>query len=73
MNERGSVKRKIVLAGDVAVGKTSLINKFVTGIFSMSYKATIGVDIFTKEIIFNTENVTSVFFLVLTEFYLYLI
>jgi Ras-related protein Rab-1A len=24
----------------------------------MSYKATIGVDIFTKEIIFNTENVT---------------
>ena len=58
MNERGTINSKIVLAGDVSVGKTSLINKFVTGQFSETYKATIGVDISTKEIIFNTENVT---------------
>ncbi len=57
MNERGTINSKIVLAGDVSVGKTSLINKFVTGQFSKTYKATIGVVISTKEIIFNTENV----------------
>ena len=58
MSERGTINSKIVLAGDVSVGKTSLINKFVTGQFSENYKATIGVDISTKEIIFNKENVT---------------
>lgn len=32
------------------VGKTSLINRFVTGSFKREYKATIGVDIFTKQL-----------------------
>ncbi|MFX0182137.1 MAG: Rab family GTPase [Candidatus Hodarchaeota archaeon] len=48
---------KIVLVGDVAVGKTSLINRFVKGFFTESYKATIGVDIFTKEISINGQEV----------------
>jgi len=41
---------KIILAGDQMVGKTTLINRFVTGSFKKEYKATIGVDIFTKRL-----------------------
>ena len=44
----GIRKYKIILAGDGAVGKTTLINRFVTGKFAADYKATIGVDIFSK-------------------------
>ncbi|MHA1941883.1 MAG: Rab family GTPase [Candidatus Hodarchaeales archaeon] len=43
-----SLKYKIILAGEGAVGKTTLINRFVTGSFTTDYKATIGVAIFSK-------------------------
>jgi len=39
---------KVILAGDGAVGKTSLIKKFVTGKFERDYKMTLGTDIFAK-------------------------
>nr|MDO8077631.1 Rab family GTPase [Candidatus Freyarchaeota archaeon] len=39
---------KVILAGDGAVGKTSLIKKFVTGKFEKDYKMTLGTDIFSK-------------------------
>ena len=45
-----SLKYKVVLAGEGAVGKTTLINRFVTGGFSADYKATIGVQIFSKAV-----------------------
>ncbi|MHA2226996.1 MAG: Rab family GTPase [Candidatus Hodarchaeales archaeon] len=48
---------KIILTGDIAVGKTSLINHFVTGMLAKEYKATIGVDIYTKTIPVNGQNV----------------
>lgn len=48
---------KIVLAGDVGVGKTSLINRFVTGYFADEYKATIGVNIYTKELFVDNSEV----------------
>ena len=51
-------KFKIILAGAGAVGKTTLMNRFVRGTFAGEYKATIGVDILTKEIIYNKENKT---------------
>ncbi|XP_044540573.1 ras-related protein Rab-36-like, partial [Gracilinanus agilis] len=35
---------KVVLLGDVYVGKTSLINRFCKDVFDRDYKATIGVD-----------------------------
>jgi small GTP-binding protein len=35
---------KIIIVGDVSVGKTSLVQRFVTNSFNHDYKATIGVD-----------------------------
>ncbi len=43
-------KKKLILAGPAAVGKTSLLRRFVEGTFSMGYKMTIGVDFLTKEV-----------------------
>ncbi|KAK3083692.1 hypothetical protein FSP39_001527 [Pinctada imbricata] len=46
-NRTGRVGLKIckaVMVGDVAVGKTSLVNRFCHDVFDRDYKATIGVD-----------------------------
>lgn len=42
--------KKILLLGDGAVGKTSLVHRYVENVFKSTYKATIGVDIFSKNI-----------------------
>ncbi len=47
-HENEQLKFKIIIAGEGAVGKTTLINRFVTGSFTDDYKATIGVAIFSK-------------------------
>ncbi|GAB4848315.1 hypothetical protein Ancab_002982 [Ancistrocladus abbreviatus] len=41
---------KVIVLGDVGVGKTSLINQYVHKKFSHQYKATIGADFVTKEL-----------------------
>ena len=51
------MKYKIILAGDGAVGKTSLINRFVTGAFAGDYKATIGVAIASKSLVVKDQEV----------------
>ncbi|TFF90144.1 MAG: GTP-binding protein [Promethearchaeota archaeon] len=45
-----SFKLKILLCGDGAVGKTSLIHRFVQEHFKADYKLTVGVDILTKDV-----------------------
>ncbi len=51
-------KFKIIIAGDGAVGKTTLINRYVTGSFTDDYKATIGVAIFSKYVeLLDTNDV----------------
>ncbi|MFX0117005.1 MAG: Rab family GTPase [Candidatus Hodarchaeota archaeon] len=52
------VQCKIILLGDGAVGKTSLISRFVEGRFEGSYKATLGVDLFHKTIKLANGSVT---------------
>ncbi len=44
------ISKKIILVGDFATGKTSLIRRFVDDQFSDSYLSTIGVKISKKEI-----------------------
>ncbi|ELP86540.1 hypothetical protein EIN_160940 [Entamoeba invadens IP1] len=48
------VTLKIVVLGDSFVGKTSLINQFINRKYSCDYKATIGVDLSTRQI--SLEN-----------------
>ena len=58
---KSSYRFKILLLGDSAVGKTTLVNKFIQGKFSADYKMTIGVDIMTKTLnIDGTEVVLSI-------------
>ncbi|MHA2252972.1 MAG: Rab family GTPase [Candidatus Kariarchaeaceae archaeon] len=46
--ENDHLVKKILLIGDGAVGKTTLTSWFITGGFSSEYRATIGVDVFSK-------------------------
>ncbi|MFX1465148.1 MAG: Rab family GTPase [Promethearchaeota archaeon] len=48
---------KIVLLGDPAVGKTSLVKRYVDNMFRMDYMMTIGTDIRTKMISINNALV----------------
>ena len=50
------MKRKVLLLGDGAVGKTSLIKKFVTDKFDDKYITTIGTKITKKDLRFQTPN-----------------
>jgi len=45
---------KIVIIGDAAVGKTSLINRFIEDKFSEDYRATLGANIVRKDV--NLDN-----------------
>lgn len=50
------VKRKVLLLGDGAVGKTSLIRKFVTDKFDDKYITTIGTKITKKDLRYSTQD-----------------
>ncbi|MCP4761817.1 MAG: GTP-binding protein [archaeon] len=41
---------KLIIAGDGGVGKTSLTNKFITGVFTDATRITIGVEFFIKDL-----------------------
>ncbi|MFW9818919.1 MAG: ADP-ribosylation factor-like protein, partial [Candidatus Thorarchaeota archaeon] len=44
---------KIIIVGEPAVGKTSLVKKFVSGQFAKDYRSSIGTNIFIKKIELN--------------------
>jgi len=44
-------KYKIIIAGDIGVGKTTLIRKYLTRKFKGDYLATIGVEVSTKNLL----------------------
>ena len=50
MNNIEKIKLKIIIIGEYAVGKTSLVKKFVSGQFSKDYRTSIGTNIYTKKI-----------------------
>ncbi|MFX1457451.1 MAG: Rab family GTPase [Promethearchaeota archaeon] len=47
---------KIVILGDAAVGKTSLINQFCEGQFTEDYKPTLGANIIRKDVDIDGED-----------------
>ncbi|GLJ18032.1 hypothetical protein SUGI_0318180 [Cryptomeria japonica] len=49
---------KVIVLGDSGVGKTSLLNQYVTKRFSSQYKSTIGADFMTKELQVDDRLVT---------------
>jgi small GTP-binding protein len=52
------IQKKICLLGAVAVGKTSMVRRFVEGIFSDRYMTTIGVKIVKKRTEINGQDLT---------------
>jgi len=55
---RKKVMLKVIILGDSGVGKTSLMNQYVNKKFSNQYKATIGADFLTKEVVVDDRVVT---------------
>eukprot|EP00451_Oxyrrhis_marina_P001408 CAMPEP_0204275998 /NCGR_PEP_ID=MMETSP0468-20130131/27139_1 /ASSEMBLY_ACC=CAM_ASM_000383 /TAXON_ID=2969 /ORGANISM="Oxyrrhis marina" /LENGTH=212 /DNA_ID=CAMNT_0051252477 /DNA_START=59 /DNA_END=697 /DNA_ORIENTATION=+ len=49
---------KVIILGDSGVGKTSLMNQYVSKKFTNQYKATIGADFLTKEVTIDGRVVT---------------
>jgi small GTP-binding protein len=52
------IKKKVCVLGAYAVGKTSLIKRFVESLFSEKYLTTVGVKIDKKTVQYNGEAVT---------------
>jgi Ras-related protein Rab-7A len=55
---RKKVLLKVLILGDSGVGKTSLMNQYVNKKFTNQYKATIGADFSTKEVMVDDKLVT---------------
>jgi small GTP-binding protein len=56
VGEEMAIKKKIVMLGDSAVGKTSMVRRFVYDTFEDSYITTIGSKLTTKELIINKNG-----------------
>jgi len=55
---RKKILLKVIILGDSGVGKTSLMNQYVNKKFTANYKATIGADFLTKDIVIDGHQVT---------------
>ena len=54
-----SFKLKVLLTGAAAVGKTSLVQRFIKKRFQANYKLTVGVDILTKDVEFKPNEIAT--------------
>ena len=48
---------KIVIIGDIGVGKTSILSRFRYGSFEPEYMPTLGIDFFTKNLFFEDKTI----------------
>ncbi|TFF99620.1 MAG: GTP-binding protein [Promethearchaeota archaeon] len=53
-----SLKFKLCVFGDGGVGKTTLVNRYLTGLFKSEYKVTIGADFFMKKLNYAQKQIT---------------
>ncbi|MBD3337529.1 MAG: GTP-binding protein [Candidatus Lokiarchaeota archaeon] len=51
-------KFKVCIVGDGGVGKTTLVNRYLTGVFRGDYKLTIGADFYVKKIEIDDQRIT---------------
>ncbi|ODQ54412.1 hypothetical protein SAICODRAFT_77843 [Saitoella complicata NRRL Y-17804] len=58
MAPRQKALLKVIILGDSGVGKTSLMNQYVNKKFNNQYKATIGADFLTKDVMVDDRLVT---------------
>lgn len=56
MLERKMYQYKIILLGDIAVGKTSILSRFINNSFSEVYKCNVGVDFKAKTIYLDDKT-----------------
>ncbi len=49
---------KVVLVGDDGVGKTSIIRRYVHGLFDENFQVAVGTRIFSKDLVFEGKRVT---------------
>ena len=49
---------KVILVGDMSVGKTALLNQYVNNTFTNNYKNTIGASVMVKEMMVEDRLVT---------------
>ena len=49
---------KVIILGNTGVGKTSLLNQYISKQFSSFYKATIGADFLSKEVMVDDTRVS---------------
>ena len=54
-----SFKLKVLLTGAAAVGKTSLVQRFIKQRFQANYKLTVGVDILTKDVEYRSSEIAT--------------
>lgn len=52
------IQKKICMLGGFAVGKTSLVQRFVTSLFSDQYHSTVGVTIEKKTLLLDDQDIT---------------
>ena len=48
-------KVQLLVIGDAAVGKTSILSRFAQDKFSPQYLATLGIDFFTKDVMIDKK------------------
>lgn len=56
MLERKMYQYKLILLGDIAVGKTSILSRFINNSFSQVYKCNVGVDFRAKTIYIDDKT-----------------
>ncbi len=52
----GIFKLKVIILGDQEVGKTSIVRRFVDGVFSDDYRSTLGVNLMTHSVDFHENS-----------------
>ena len=53
-----SLKYRVCVFGDGGVGKTTLVNRYLSGLFRSEYKVTIGADFFMKKLNHAQKQIT---------------